>query len=249
MEEMKMWHEDDGITFHAQTKVYFSYCDKTGFLSLYELLRLTSDIAVEDYRARGMSREFLLQNNFAILVSRVSFKLLRLPKENESITVSTWEEVSEALQLIRGYEITDNEGNALVEGLSSWLLVDPKTRRIIPSKKFALRPPSSIKRQDASLKPSKIILPDDMEKIGEHTIAYSDLDANGHTNNSRYAAFIMDNLPEPYASRKFTDFKINYSKEALSGEKIELFAHYEDNKIILVGKTQNGNSFESELYF
>ncbi len=249
MTDFKAWHEDDGITFHCQSNVYFSQCAKNGLLSLNELLRLTSDVAVEEYRQRGISREVLLNNNFAILVSRVSFRLHRLPKENEHITLSTWEETPEALQLIRAYEIISESGEPLVSGLSSWLLVDPNARRIIPTKKFNLRPVVNISREHNCLKPGKIVVPDDMQKLSERVITYSDVDAYGHTNNSRYGAFIMDALPLEYSSKTFKDFRINYSKEALLGDTMEIYAKFEENKICVIGKTVNGNSFESELFF
>ncbi|MBP5695343.1 MAG: acyl-[acyl-carrier-protein] thioesterase, partial [Treponema sp.] len=98
MEEYKSWHEEDGITFHNQMNIFFSQCDKFKRLSLHELLKITSDTAVEEYRQRGLSRDVLTQNRYAILVSRVSFKINRMPAENEHITITTWEEKPEALQ-------------------------------------------------------------------------------------------------------------------------------------------------------
>ena len=134
MTEFKLWHTEEPKTFHNQTNIYFSQCSSNQTMSLSELLRITSDIAVEDYREQGYSREFLKEKGFYILVSRVSFKIHRLPKENERITVSTTEEKPEPLQLYRSYMITSDSGEKLIEGLSSWLLVDPVARKIIPTK-------------------------------------------------------------------------------------------------------------------
>ena len=58
--------------FLAGSHVFFSQCSKNKKLSLTELLRLTSDIAVEDFAQRGLTREFLAERNIAILVSRKS---------------------------------------------------------------------------------------------------------------------------------------------------------------------------------
>ncbi len=41
---------------------------KTSSSVLMNFSRITSDLAVEDYRQQGMSREVLLQNGYAILV-------------------------------------------------------------------------------------------------------------------------------------------------------------------------------------
>lgn len=250
MQTFHSYHENDGITFCHQTQVLFSQCNKNRVLSLHELLRLTSDTAVEDYRARGLSREFLLEHHFAILVSRVSFTFLRLPQENERITIVTWEEKPEALQLTRAYRILSKNEEPLVEGLSSWLLVDPVERKILPTKQFTLREANTIQKQSGCSRPAKISIPDTVTPLAERTISYSDLDANGHTNNARYGAFIEDSLPAPYNDHIVRAFRINYSKEAMLGQKLCILGDFGPNKACIVGKTQDGNtSFESELIF
>ena len=249
MQTFTSYHKDETVFCH-QTQIFFSQCNKSKVLSLHELLRLTSDCAVEDYRTRGLSREFLLEHNFAILVSRVAFKFFRLPSENERITLVTWEEKAEALQLMRSYQIFAEDQTLLVTGLSSWLLVDPVERKILPTKKFTLRPSPTLLLQKDCPRPAKISLKEDMQPLGERLISYSDLDANGHTNNARYGAFVEDNLPPQYAEKTPLEFRINFSKEAMLGQKLHLFGDFSQNRACIAGKTQDGKpSFESELIF
>lgn len=251
MNDFKQWRDEENI-FHIQTMVYFGDCNRKGELGIDKLLRLTSDLAVEEFNEKGLSREHLLENGFAILVSRLSFRFHNIPKENQRITVSTWEEKTEPLQFIRQYEITDSAtGEKLVTGLSTWLLVDPVARRIMPTKKFTLRPEPTLNKGHDCMNPGKILSPENPVNIEERTIRYSDLDSNGHTTNSRYAAFIMDALPEKYAEKHFTDFRINFSKEVFLGHKVTILADFNDadKKITVTGKTEEGLSFESELYY
>ena len=52
------------------------------------------------------------------------------------------------------------------------------------------------------------------------------------------------------AAKPLIDFRINYSKEALYGETLELFmTKSAENRIIVVGKKQDEVSFISELSF
>ena len=251
MTTFKVWHEDDKNTFHNETTVYFSQCGKNRRISLHELLRLTSDTAVDDYRQRGLSSSFLKEHGFFILVSRCAFRFFDLPHENQKIEIITWEEKSEPLQLYRGYKITDTSGTVLVNGYSSWLLVNPDTRRIVPTKNFTLRPPGDFRTDNDCARPGKIVVPAERELLNERTIGYSDIDANGHTNNSRYGAFITDALPEQYLKKEFTDFRINYSKEAMYGQKLQIFGHFADSekKILIMGQTESGTSFEAEMLY
>jgi len=251
MTTFNQWYEDGEKIFHSDEYIYFSSCGVNGNIHLAEFLKLLSDAAVEDYNQRGMSREFLKEKGFAILVSRCAFRFHRIPKENEKVSITTWEETPEALQLIRGYEIRNEEGELLVSGDSSWLLMDINARRLLPTAKFTLREPSRINREKDCMKPGKIKLPEDAVEIDTHVIKYSDLDANGHTNNGRYGCFIEDALPPEYHQKKWTDFRLNYCKEAMLGQTLKIFAKIDDEnkKIIMAGKTETETSFEAELYW
>ncbi len=251
MNTFKLWHDEDKNTFHQESRIFFSQCSKNGRLSLSEVLKLASDTAVEDYRQRGLSREFLVEHGFFILVSRSAFRFHSLPRENEQIELCTWEEKPEALQLCRAYEFTGEDGRSLISGLSTWLLVDPVARKIIPTKHFTLRTPPAIQKEHDCFKPAKITVPQDAVLLDERKIRYSDIDGNGHTNNSRYGAFVIDALPEAYRDKDFCDFKINFSKEAMLGDTLQVFGSFDDagKKITVKGQTEQGTSFESELYY
>ena len=249
--DYKYWYEDDGITFRSQHKVLFSQCTSSKTMSFYELLKLTSDMAVEDYAEQGLPREFLIEHGFAFLVSRSSYRFHRLPRENERFTFTTYEEKPEPLQLVRAYECVSEDGTPLITGVSTWILADPVARRIIPTKKFTLRPPVESQREHDCLKYGKIALPDDLHLLDERRIRYSDIDGNGHVNNARYGAFLADALPEAYRAKRFTDFRINYSKEAMLDDTMQLYGTFDDEacKAVIIGKTKDGTSFESELYW
>ncbi|MBQ1662771.1 MAG: hypothetical protein II054_09730 [Treponema sp.] len=143
------------------------------------------------------------------------------------------------------------DGERLVSGMSTWLVVNPETRRIIPTKDFTMHTPPETETQRDCMKPGKISVPKEMSVIDERKVKFSDIDANGHTTNSRYGAFVADALPAEYRDRELVDFRLNYSKEALLDEKLTVFGNFDDNlkKACIVGKTESGTSFESELFF
>ncbi len=253
MEEMiyKQWFDGDGA-FNAKKRVFFSQCNPNRNLSFYDLLKFSSDLAVEDYARRGMDRDTLTENGYAVLVSRVSYRIHRMPVENEDFLFRTWEEKSEPLQLVRAYEFTTPDGEKLISGISSWILANPVGHRIIPTKKFTMRPPVTLETEHDCLSYGKIHAEEaqDLQKIDSRVIRFSDLDCNGHTNNAKYGAFIFDALPAEYREKKFTDFRLNYALEAKFGQTLDLYASFaEKGKIVMLGKTEEGVSFECELYY
>ena len=159
----KQWFDDDGITFHSEHKVQFSQSDSNKRMSLYDLLKVSSDMAVEDYAQQGMDRDTLTEHGYAILVSRTAFRFHKMPKENENYVFTTYEEKAEPLQLVRAYEFTTPQGEPLITGISSWILVDPVAHRIIPTKKFDMRKPVESQKEHDCLKYGKIQIPEDIE--------------------------------------------------------------------------------------
>ena len=98
MAEYKVYRDDEN-KFNFESMVYFCEANDSKNLSLYNLLQITSDIAVEDYNQQGMGRDMLTANNYAILVSRQGFRFHRMPRENEHFVLRTWEEKPEPLSL------------------------------------------------------------------------------------------------------------------------------------------------------
>lgn len=249
MQDFKHYHEEDN-TFVRQTKVYFGQCNQYHTMSLAQLLDLTSVTASEDFIQRGLTFDVLVKNNSVILVSRNSFKIHHMPQMDDIITIKTWEEKPIGLQFSRRYQIIKNDGTLLVDGDSTWLSVNPVTRRIQRPSDFTLRPAPTKTTQFCGIPAGKIIPPENLQNVSERIIRFSDIDANGHVNNARYATYIADILPEQFLKKNITNFRINYAHEAKYGETMELWADFSnEEKIFVVGKNQDGICFESEICY
>ena len=250
MVSFRQYH-DEKMVFHKEMKLSFSQCDMFQRLKLSELLAITSDAAVEDFNQRGLSWKFLDEHDTAILLSRLAFRIHKMPQTNDTIAVHTWEEAPQGLQLFRKYEITADNGAKLVSGVSSWLVVNPSTRRIIKPALFTLREAPTFSTPLDSLDCGKIQQEEGAVLLEERKVRTSDLDGNSHVNNSRYGDYITDCLPEELQAKQLKDLCINYSKEATPGQTLQLFGaeNKEQNTFTLVGKQEQNICFESKLYF
>lgn len=272
----KPWmYIDDAGRLNYQCMVAFSQCTTKGELSLYELYKLMTDVAVEDFNVKNMSREMLKEHNFAILVSRTSFNIHRVPRENEIIRMTTIEEKPEPFQFIRTFEITNvtqdgAAGDSLITGITSWILIDTRARRILPIKKFSFTEPQflhlaerpTVTYEHDCLPPKAHLIPcrDNNEGQGvqnvpqnafksSHKVVYSDIDVNGHTNNAKYVSIFMDELPAELQQKDFCAIKVNFAKEVMLGQTIDITGFTENNTIYIVGKVGNTTSFEATLDF
>ena len=249
MHEFKQYHQEDK-TFVRETKVYFSQCNQYHVMTLAQLLDLTSVTASEDFVQRGLTFGVLVENKSVLLVSRNSFKIHRMPRMDDVITVKTWEEKAIGLQFSRRYQIIKDDGTVLVDGDSTWLSVNPDTRRIQKPSDFKLRPAPTQTTEFCGTPAGKIQPSENLQRVSERIIRFSDIDANGHVNNARYATYIADILPETFLKKPITNFRINYAHEAKYGEKMELWADFNnEDKIFVVGKNQDGICFEREICY
>lgn len=252
-EQNSIWYEADGFTLHVQDRIYYTQCGADGAMSLFELLKKTTDISTEDFRRRGMSMDFLREHGFGRVVSRSSFRIRRMPRRDERIEIVTAEEKPEALSIVQGYEFFGEGGEPLISGESAWTLIEPLSRRIIPARSFSLRTANTQRKAHDCLPRARIARPAELLPLARRTIGAACLDGNGHADNAWYAVFVQDALPAEYAARTPCDIRINYSKELLLGDELELSAafgqHDGAERVTVIGTKAGELSFECELYF
>ena len=248
---LKQWHDED-FTFHKDTKISFAQCTPDCKMSWAEILKFTSDMAGEDFTQRGMSWTFLQEKGIVIIVTRVSFTVKKMPVADEIISLRTWESAAQGPFCTRNYEISDKEsGEVLIIGQSLWTIIDLNSKKLIPAKAYPYRPIPTLVTDFEGYKPGKISIPENMELLGTHIVLYSELDANGHTNNSKYINFALDYMPVEFRTKEIKNFRLNYSKEAHLGAILEIKGYYnaEENKYTVQGTVEGATSFECELYY
>ena len=247
----KQWNDDD-LTYHKEMKIAFSQCTPDMKMSWSEILRFTSDNAGEDFTARGMSWGFLQEKGIVLIVSRISFHVFKMPVSEQIIRLNSWETTAQGPLCGRNFEIVDYETKEpLITAETLWTIIDLTKNRIMPAKSYPYRPLPTTVSDYSGIKPGKISIPEGMENLGKHKVLYSEMDANGHTNNSKYFNFAWDYLPAEFQNKELKNLRLNYSKEAHLGEELEIKGKYipEENKYVVQGKIAEISSFECELYF
>lgn len=243
-------HHDDNLVFFKDEKIPFTHCTPDRKMTVSELFRFTSDSAGEDFSLRNMSWQFLYDKGLAIILSRASYHINKMPVADQIITLKTWESAAQGPLCTRNYEIyAYGTDELLVKGQTLWTILDLKNKRLMPAKAYPYRPLPTVVTDFDGIKCGKISMPENMEVLGTKSILYSDLDANGHSNNSKYINFVLDLLPNEYQTKNFTDVRLNYSKETKLGDQLEIKVAYEENKIIAQGIVDGTSSFEAELYY
>jgi acyl-ACP thioesterase len=134
------------------------------------------------------------------------------------------------------------DGNKLGECTTQWLILDLKTRR--PADK-SINLATEEFRQDVPpfIDAVKILLlPESKELAGFH-VRNSDLDLNGHVNNTRYAQRVLDSIAHE-KHREFTlnEYDVNFIAETRSDDVISILgATLSDDRFQFQGLRKSDN--------
>lgn len=203
----------------------------------------------------GFGYDDLIRTNTAWILSRVHVEFPDTPKWREDITLQTWHKGLNRLFFLRDFILTDNDGNVRVKATTSWLVLNLETRRLVRDPK--LMEEGTVCDESVIETPAdKVQMPKDVEAelVRKHTVSYSDIDTNGHTNNAMYMQWSMNSVGyEITSSRPVKEFTINFNHETKAGDVIDIYrasVEKEDGLHVYVeGRLGDVSSYCVEIIF
>lgn len=186
---------------------------------------LAQEMANVHAQKLGFGYDDLMRTRTVWVLSRMHIHFDRHPVWREEVTMSTWHKGPSGLFYLRDFQMSDRQGNSLVSATTSWLVINVDTRHICRDAGILDRG-TALMTDALSKECGKIIMPKECDavKTGEHNVAYSDVDMNGHTNNARYLVWAMDVLDYDFAKKHpVKDVRINFNVETRPGDTVELF--------------------------
>ena len=126
-----------------------------------------------------------------------------------------------------------------------WLLLDTATRRMLPPGDVGKLIPEN---KDLSIPmnlPATVGNLQGEEFVSEYRPVYTDLDVNGHVNNTRYADWLCNTLGIDLMTEYEPEHIIlNYNHEVLPGHVVTLRRILKGNEYRLSGKVGDTTAFE-----
>ena len=198
-----------------------NYVTSERVLSVPWLFRIFQDAAIGDVEKIGYGTDKTLSAGLLWVFSRVYVRIHSQPKYLSHARFETHPGAKKAFLFPRYGTLYDEQGNVAAEISSIWALIREDTRAL------EMRPPlDSIDqtRGDEIPLPGKVV-PKPVTYHGSKTIAYCDVDLNGHLNNVRYIEMLV-NLKDAsfYKAHRISEMLIQYESEIRYGETVELFA-------------------------
>ena len=189
---------------------------------------VAQDMALQGSQELGFGFDRMNEVHMGWVLYRMYFKFLRPVIWREHMTMNTWHKGLEGLVFLRDFELLGADGERAVVGTSSWVVLDMKNRSFV--RNDSLPPfvnPEPQNTEDAvKERAPKVVVPAGLDKRFDrvHTIRYSDIDFNGHTNNVKYVVWAMDSIDQEYASgHQVSEIAVNFNRETRLGDKVHLY--------------------------
>lgn len=218
--------------------------DINNIASSSSVLRYMQEAAYRHLTVCPPTMDELRAENKVFVLSRLSFSIYDEIRFDDKLEISTWPSESKGVSFPRSTRVRRN-GDIVAELVSVWALIDPVKKTLW--KADAYNPDFEYEEPIELDLPVRLRIPSDvtLSLVGEHTVAYQDVDLNRHLNNTHYPDLICGFLPSMMGKR-VVQMAINYLHEAPLGETLKVYISKEDDGVFYVRTVLHDGSVNVE---
>jgi acyl-ACP thioesterase len=229
--------------FEKDFTVQYSEADQHGFVRTVVLLNYLQSAAGDHAAMLGVSVADLLEIGYTWVMSRIHLAMEYYPRGGDTIRLRTWPATRETLLTVRDFELRDMNGNLIGRATTSWAVLSLKTRRLVKLVDvlpiYQVYPVRAI---DDTFSPLPALEKSEYEL--RLPVLRGDLDINRHVNNTVYAGWALETIPEKVDNRfRLASIEIGFRAEALYGDTIVARSAKADGECSFIHSIENGSDF------
>ena len=232
------------------------YLDCFGRPKLSAILYFAQDAAGRHCDRLKLDWQTLAEKELFWAVTRHGVRVTRLPEPGETITVETWPMPTTRVAFPRSTAAFDKDGRELFRVISLWVLMNSRTRALVLPGKSGVEVPGILRGGELPVPGS--LAPGMPEEHSLRTVGFTELDRNGHMNNTRYLDWVADLLPADFhREHPVKELTVCYLSEAREGQRISLSRSLSEEGTLLVdahrertdGDTGNTRVFTAKIQY
>ena len=221
--------------------------DAFGRAKLSALLSFAQDIAGEHAAQLSDNWEQLQEKHLFWAVTRHFLEVFTLPRVEETILLKTWPMVTTRVAYPRAVEGYRADGTKLFRMVSLWVLMDTEKRSLVLPGRGGLTINGCNRGCEAPIPGS--LTPGQYENAATRTVRYSELDRNGHMNNTRYLDWVDDLLPLAFhKTHSVQSCTVCYLQELLPESSCHLSWQMDDGGLVQLDGTLSDSTGEKRIF-
>jgi len=230
-----------GFQFSIEAEVQSFQVRPDGKIWLHALADWFQEIAWRHANSGGFGTK-INQSQLMWALARLEIKAKKLPTWGDRFKLYTAGRGVNKIFAFREFLLTDSEGEKLVEGMSSWLLLDSATKR--PKNPEEVLPESLFNpKLKPNWEPGKIRVPNGDFSISQKKVEPADIDLYQHVNNTSYLRWAENLIYSEKEPAKHC--LINYLSESHLGDELDIMQISTDLGHYLEGAIQGVKAFSS----
>lgn len=221
--------------------------DRYGRLKPSVILFFAQEIAGMHCNELALDYDTLAKRRLFWAVTRHKVQITRLPLRGETIRIETWPMPTTRVAYPRSMVAYDAQGNELFRSISLWVLMDLDTRNMILPGKSGISIVGTVRGNELPSPAGLIAKP--LGSHRERTVCFTDLDRNGHMNNTRYLDWVDDLLPSLFhAQHRVKEFTVCYLSEAREGQCLDVQWDFLDENCLQVDAHRQEEGKDSRIF-
>lgn len=207
--------------FSKEYEIHYFEIDKFKEATPVSLLHYFEDAAISHTEAAGHGIDSLKADKVGWVLNRWFLKSDQYPLLGQKVTVETWPSKFERFYATREFRIRDLAGHILARASSLWVFINLEKKR-------PLRIPAQF-NEDYRVQDVKALEEPfgDIPEMGTaeserlFSVRRSDIDTNGHVNNTRYVEWMLEGIADELRDKiRLSSLEVIYKKETTYGQSV-----------------------------
>ena len=221
--------------------------DCFGRLKPSMILYFVQEVAGKHFNHISMDYDALEKLGMIWAIIRQRVQITRLPLRGEKIRVETWPMPTTRVAYPRSVVAYDEAGNECFRSISIWVLMDVNNRNMILPGKSGISVPGTLRGMELAAPGS--LAPKELHSSRQRTVSFTDLDRNGHMNNTKYMDWIDDLLPIAFhQGHQVKEFTVCYLSETREGQILDLHWDFLEDGILQVDAHRKGEEKDERVF-
>ena len=192
-------------------------------LKLSSFFKMMQDVSTEHAEVLGIGKSNTIDKGLFWVITRIELEILRAPKYLEEVVLKTYPGDDLRFIFPRYFLMEDNKGNPLIRASSTWMVLNRETHNVCLNPFNGFKAP--IEHYEGELHLPQKVKVGEASLIEKRKVRYSDIDLNGHLNNTKYIDYIIDlHDSDFYKENRISHFLINYEKELKDNDELSLYS-------------------------
>ena len=223
-------------TYTQEFRIASYQTDLTARIKPSAILEIMQEMAGAHAEMLNVGRSRLDPMNLAWVLTRVEVRMERYPRSGEMIQAETFPMPNRRVFFPRYFIFRDSEGKQIGCAGSMWVVLDITTRKMANAAEIVASMPDNSDLNAPMGMPATV---EEIAAASQESLripVYTDLDVNGHVNNTRYLDWCCNALGiDVMRTHEMRRFAVNYNQEILPGQEVRTVLRHDGNTFSFSG--------------